>query len=180
MATMDTPMANHPLMAALESRDVSVRLAVALRAGCDPLPGYVGVLVERCGVEPDFFVRDMLSWALPTSSEGPRLRTQARHRPAGTPCRRACHLRQRSGRRQPRPGTTPRIRLRRPPRCRLSGVESFGVGFWLCQVDPDERCGHGGRGAVVEPFGVCVVVGLLGLVSLPPEGAPGAVVDLVR
>lgn len=59
MATMDTQMANHPLVAALESRDVSVRLAAALRAGCDPLPDYVGLLVERCGVEPDFFVRDM-------------------------------------------------------------------------------------------------------------------------
>jgi HEAT repeat protein len=64
MATMDTQMANHQLVAALESRDVSVRLAAALRAGCDPLPDYVRVLVERCGVEPDFFVRDMLSWAL--------------------------------------------------------------------------------------------------------------------
>ena len=64
MATMDTQMANHQLVAALESRDVSVRLAAAMRAGCDPLPDYVGLLVERCGVEPDFFVRDMLSWAL--------------------------------------------------------------------------------------------------------------------
>ena len=64
MATMGTQTADHQLVAALESRDVSVRLAAALRAGCDPLPDYVGLLVERCGVEPDFFVRDMLSWAL--------------------------------------------------------------------------------------------------------------------
>jgi hypothetical protein len=64
MATMDTPVANNQLMAALESADVSVRLAAALRAGCDPLHDYVETLVERCAVEPDFFVRDMLSWAL--------------------------------------------------------------------------------------------------------------------
>jgi HEAT repeat protein len=64
VATMDTQMANHQLVAALESRDVSVRLAAALRAGCDPLPDYVEALVGRCAVEPDFFVRDMLSWAL--------------------------------------------------------------------------------------------------------------------
>jgi HEAT repeat protein len=51
-------------VAALESSEVSVRLAAALGAGCDPHPDYVETLVERCAVEPDFFVRDMLSWAL--------------------------------------------------------------------------------------------------------------------
>ncbi|WGW13434.1 HEAT repeat domain-containing protein [Saxibacter everestensis] len=29
-----------------------------------PAPKYVDVLVEQCGVEPDFYVRDMLTWAL--------------------------------------------------------------------------------------------------------------------
>lgn len=64
MVTMETQVATEQLMAALESRDVSVRLAAALRAGCDPHPDYVETLVGRCAVESDFFVRDMLSWAL--------------------------------------------------------------------------------------------------------------------
>lgn len=64
MATMNTQMAIQELVAALESCEVSVRLAAALRAGSRPLPDFVEVLVERCAVETDFFVRDMLSWAL--------------------------------------------------------------------------------------------------------------------
>lgn len=80
-------------VAALESSEVSVRLAAALHAGSRPLSGYVGVLVERCGVEPDFFVRDMLTWALirnepalvvsrllaELASPMPRARSQALH-----------------------------------------------------------------------------------------------------
>ena len=33
-------------------------------AGMAPSPEYVDPLVERCAVEPDFYVRDMLTWAL--------------------------------------------------------------------------------------------------------------------
>ncbi len=33
-------------------------------AGSSPDPGFLDALIERCTVEPDFFVRDMLSWAL--------------------------------------------------------------------------------------------------------------------
>jgi HEAT repeat protein len=58
-----------------------------------PDPRFVDALVERCAVEPDFFVRDMLTWALtrhPASvtlprllrevrSERPRARSQALH-----------------------------------------------------------------------------------------------------
>ncbi len=42
----------------------SVRLRAALRAGSAPAPDYIDPLIERCAVEPDFFVRDMLTWAL--------------------------------------------------------------------------------------------------------------------
>lgn len=42
----------------------SVRLQAALRAGVDPSTVSVEALIERCAVEPDFFVRDMLTWAL--------------------------------------------------------------------------------------------------------------------
>lgn len=32
--------------------------------GTHPEPGFVDGLVARCAIEPDFFVRDMLTWAL--------------------------------------------------------------------------------------------------------------------
>jgi HEAT repeat protein len=52
------------LAEALESADPSVRLQAAMDAGSRPDPSFVPVLVERCAVEPDFGVREMLTWAL--------------------------------------------------------------------------------------------------------------------
>lgn len=52
------------LHAGLESAEPSERLQAALSAGSRPVPEYAGVLVARCAVEPDFYVRDMLTWAL--------------------------------------------------------------------------------------------------------------------
>jgi hypothetical protein len=52
------------LRAALSVADSSSRLQSALAAGTHPRDEYVDVLVERCAVEPDFYVRDMLTWAL--------------------------------------------------------------------------------------------------------------------
>lgn len=49
---------------ALEHSSASVRLQAALAAGTHPDPRHVDALIERCAVEPDFFVRDMLTWAL--------------------------------------------------------------------------------------------------------------------
>jgi HEAT repeat protein len=48
----------------LANNNASVRLQAALAAGTTPDPRLVDGLVERCAVEPDFFVRDMLTWAL--------------------------------------------------------------------------------------------------------------------
>ncbi|MET8413346.1 HEAT repeat domain-containing protein [Streptomyces sp. NPDC005195] len=66
----------------------SVRLRAALAAGTTPDPRFVDKLVERCALEPEFFVRDTLTWALtrhPASMTLPGLlrevrseRTQAR------------------------------------------------------------------------------------------------------
>ncbi|MFH9860362.1 HEAT repeat domain-containing protein [Streptomyces sp. NPDC017202] len=42
----------------------SVRLRAALAVGTAPDPRFVGRLLERCAIEPEFFVRDMLTWAL--------------------------------------------------------------------------------------------------------------------
>jgi HEAT repeat protein len=47
--------------AALSAEDSSVRLQAALAISSEPDPGLLETLVERCAVEPDFFVRDMLS-----------------------------------------------------------------------------------------------------------------------
>ena len=67
------------LRTALESDDESVRLQAALAAGRSPAREYVDVLVDRCAVEPDFYVRDMLTWALTCHDSSvvvPRLLTE--------------------------------------------------------------------------------------------------------
>jgi HEAT repeat protein len=64
---------------ALSAGNTSVRLQAALAAGSNPDPSLLEPLVERCAVEPDFFVRDMLSWALtrlPAETALPRIRRE--------------------------------------------------------------------------------------------------------
>lgn len=77
----------------LEDDRSAVRLRAALAIGSMPDPRFVDALVERCAVEPDFFVRDLLTWALTrhpapvtlprllreVRSERPRARSQALH-----------------------------------------------------------------------------------------------------
>ncbi|WP_406340420.1 HEAT repeat domain-containing protein [Streptomyces sp. NBC_00648] len=48
----------------LEDGRSSVRLQAALAVGTTPDPRFVDKLIERCAIEPEFFVRDMLTWAL--------------------------------------------------------------------------------------------------------------------
>lgn len=48
----------------LEDGRASVRLRAALVMGTAPEPRFVDRLIERCAIEPEFFVRDMLTWAL--------------------------------------------------------------------------------------------------------------------
>ena len=52
------------LKIALEADSASARLQTAMAAGLRPNDAYIEILVERFAVEPDFFVRDMLTWAL--------------------------------------------------------------------------------------------------------------------
>ncbi|MDP4335047.1 HEAT repeat domain-containing protein [Curtobacterium sp. A7_M15] len=52
------------LTTALADPRSSVRLRAVMAAGTHPDPADLDVLVEQCAVEPDFFVRDMLTWAL--------------------------------------------------------------------------------------------------------------------
>ncbi|WP_218106136.1 HEAT repeat domain-containing protein [Micromonospora citrea] len=60
----------------LEHGDSSVRLRAALAVGTTPDPRLVDKLVERCAIEPEFYVREMLTWALtrhPASVTVPKL-----------------------------------------------------------------------------------------------------------
>ncbi|MFD7508137.1 HEAT repeat domain-containing protein [Streptomyces sp. NPDC059853] len=81
------------VLRALEHPSPSTRLRAALEAGTAPDDRFIGPLVERCAVEPEFSVREMLTWALtrhPASrtvpalvgevrSPRPRARSQALH-----------------------------------------------------------------------------------------------------
>lgn len=62
--TRHLTMAAVRLREALNDSNSSVRLQAALAAGARPEAEYVGILVARCANEPDFYVRDMLTWAL--------------------------------------------------------------------------------------------------------------------
>ncbi|MFD7104290.1 HEAT repeat domain-containing protein [Streptomyces celluloflavus] len=48
----------------LENDSSSVRLQAALAVGTAPEPAFIGKLIERCAIEPEFYVREMLTWAL--------------------------------------------------------------------------------------------------------------------
>jgi HEAT repeat protein len=48
----------------LEDGSSSVRLRAALAVGTTPDPRFIGKLIERCAIEPEFYVREMLTWAL--------------------------------------------------------------------------------------------------------------------
>jgi HEAT repeat protein len=84
VVTIDSAHGNSPgtrLLAALGAESSSTRLQAALAAGTHPDPGLAGALVARCAIEPDFFVRDMLTWALtrlPPEITVPRLLAELR------------------------------------------------------------------------------------------------------
>ncbi|MFG2045123.1 HEAT repeat domain-containing protein [Dactylosporangium sp. NPDC048998] len=69
------------LLDALAAGNSSTRLKAALAIGTHPEPRFVDVLIARCAIEPDFFVRDMLTWALtrlPPEITVPKLRAELR------------------------------------------------------------------------------------------------------
>jgi HEAT repeat protein len=81
---INSPHRNPPdtrLLDALDAESSSTRLQAVLAVGTRSDPGLVDALVARCAVEPDFFVRDMLTWALirlPAEITVPRLRAELR------------------------------------------------------------------------------------------------------
>ncbi|WP_280261459.1 HEAT repeat domain-containing protein [Nocardia abscessus] len=84
MVPINSPHRNSPdtrLLDALGDGNSSTRLQAALAAGTHPEPGLIDTLIARCAIEPDFFVRDMLTWALtrfPSEITVPRLRAELR------------------------------------------------------------------------------------------------------
>ncbi|MCX4964156.1 HEAT repeat domain-containing protein [Streptomyces sp. NBC_00654] len=48
----------------LEHGSSSVRLQTALAVGTNPDARFIDRLIERCAIEPEFYVREMLTWAL--------------------------------------------------------------------------------------------------------------------
>jgi HEAT repeat protein len=71
----------HQLMSALADGDESTRLKAALAIGSHPEPALVDTVVARCAIERDFYVRDMLTWALtrfPSQITVPRLLAELR------------------------------------------------------------------------------------------------------
>ena len=78
---MNGTTAKAHLVTALAADDESTRLKAALAAGSNAELDLLDTLVASCAVEPDFFVRDMLTWALtrlPREITVPRLLTELR------------------------------------------------------------------------------------------------------
>ncbi|BCJ58951.1 hypothetical protein Jiend_23730 [Micromonospora endophytica] len=68
----------------LEHDNSSVRLRATLAVGTTPDPQFVDKLIERCAVEPEFPVREMLTWALtrhPAAVTVPKLVAELRAEP---------------------------------------------------------------------------------------------------
>lgn len=58
------------LSEALRTDEPSSRLQAALTAGIHADDAYLPILIERCAIEPDFYVRDMLTWAITRHDRG--------------------------------------------------------------------------------------------------------------
>ncbi|WP_030872380.1 HEAT repeat domain-containing protein [Streptomyces sp. NRRL F-2747] len=81
MTTTDQDGHTPGALRGLEDARASVRLRAALSIGSNPDERCVDKLVERCAVEPDFSVRETLTWALtrhPASHTVPRLTGELR------------------------------------------------------------------------------------------------------
>ncbi|MBM9506389.1 HEAT repeat domain-containing protein [Actinacidiphila acididurans] len=95
----------------LEDSRSSVRLRAALAVGTAPDRCFVDKLVERCAIEPEFFVRDMLTWALtrhPVSLTLPRLLREVRSERAQARSQ-ALHTLSKIGDREAWPAITPAL-----------------------------------------------------------------------
>lgn len=64
MVLINESAQNDRVARALTAEESSMRLRAVMALGSKPDAAYAVMLIERCAVEPDFFVRDMLSWAV--------------------------------------------------------------------------------------------------------------------
>ncbi|MER6625077.1 HEAT repeat domain-containing protein [Streptomyces sp. NPDC000931] len=111
MATTDQDTDTVRALQGLEDGSSSVRLRAALAAGTTPDPCFVDKLVERCALEPEFFVRDMLTWALtrhPVSMTLPALLREVRSERAQARSQ-ALHTLSKIGDRRAWPAITPEL-----------------------------------------------------------------------
>ncbi|MEE1807431.1 HEAT repeat domain-containing protein [Streptomyces sp. BE133] len=95
----------------LEDSRSSVRLRAALAVGTTPDPGFIGKLIERCAIEPEFYVREMLTWALTRHSASmtvPELLDEVRSERAQARSQ-ALHTLSKIGDRQAWPAITPAL-----------------------------------------------------------------------
>ncbi|GAA2779138.1 HEAT repeat domain-containing protein [Streptomyces rameus] len=109
MAEEDTHITR--VLRGLEHTSSSVRLQAALAVGTTPDAGFVAKLVERCAVEPDFSVRETLTWALtrhPVARTLPVLLAEARSERAQARSQ-ALHTLSKIGDRQAWPAITPAL-----------------------------------------------------------------------
>ena len=93
MPKQDTDTDARRALQGLEDSRSSVRLRAAMTVGTTPDVRYIDKLIERCAIEPEFHVREMLTWALTRHdsamtvpelleelrSEGVQARSQALH-----------------------------------------------------------------------------------------------------
>ncbi|MFJ1864919.1 HEAT repeat domain-containing protein [Streptomyces sp. NPDC088097] len=64
MTTQERDTDTTRVLDGLDDSRPSVRLRAAMAVGTDPDPRFVEPLVARCAIEPDFSVRETLTWAL--------------------------------------------------------------------------------------------------------------------
>lgn len=81
MNELDGKPLESSIIAALTSDNPSMRLKAALAIGSNPEQGFVDTLIARCAIEPDFYVREILTWALiqcPADVTVPKLLSELR------------------------------------------------------------------------------------------------------
>ncbi|MFE7351919.1 HEAT repeat domain-containing protein [Streptomyces sp. NPDC057543] len=165
----------------LENNSSSARLQAALAVGTTPDPGFVGKLIERCAIEPEFYVREMLTWALTrhtASTTVPVLLDEVRSERAQARSQ-ALHTLSKIGDRQAWPAITPAL---------LSdAVDEVARSAWRAAVvlvpEGEEHelalvlATQLGRGERETQLSLSRALIALGEVMLPPLGAAATDLD---
>lgn len=111
MTTQEQDITVMQALRGLTHRDPSIRLRAALAVGTISDPRSVAALIERCRAEPEFYVREMLTWALTRHSPTmtvPKLVDELRSEHAQARSQ-ALHTLSKIGDRQAWPAITPAL-----------------------------------------------------------------------